>query len=378
MKIGNLFLYKQFFQFMSLLFESFTIGDLTIKNRFVRSPTTCYWSDEKGILTDPILEHYEKLAKGGIGLIIKGHSYVSEQGKAHRGQSGLSSEKHISRMKQLTDIVHSLGAKIIAQLNHAGFVGMNERATASKYVTEKWEAREFSIDEISEIIDDFSIAAENAISADFDGVQLHGAHGYLCSQFMSDIINHRQDKYGGSLENRARLLLDIYEAVRKKIGSKICIGVKLNCDDFAEKKGIRIEDSIQIVKMLKERKMDFIEISGGGPEQVHEIRQSRGRAFEGSGYEEATWGGHAKKIRDDVPGIPLALVDGIRSKKTMDNLLNQNIVDLISMSKPFINEPNLVQLFEGGQVRASCIDCRKCISRDNFAKTMLRCFHKFP
>ncbi len=363
---------------MSLLFETFSIGELTLQNRFVRSPTTSYWSDEEGILRDPILEYYKKLAKGGIGLIIKGHSYISEKGKAHNCQSGLSSEKHIPRMKELTDIVHSYDSKIIAQLNHAGGVGVNDRATASKYVTEKWEARELSLDEIEEIVEKFSSAAENAITAGFDGIQIHGAHGYLNSQFMSDIVNQRQDKYGGSIENRSRLLMDIYDSIRKKIGSNVIIGVKLNCDDFAEEKGLTINDSIQIAKILKKRKLDFLEISGGGPEQVLQIRKTRGRALEGSGYEEATWGGHAKKIRDAVPGISLALVDGIRTRKTMDNLLSQNIVDLISMSKPFINEPNFVKLLEKGQEKASCIDCRKCISRDNFAKTMLRCFHKYP
>ncbi len=363
---------------MSLLFEKFSIGDLTLKNRFIRSPTTSYWSDEEGILRDPIIEYYRQLAKGGIGLIIKGHSYVSEKGKAHIGQSGLSSEKHIPRMQELTDIVHSYDSKIIAQLNHAGYTSINDRVTASKYVTEKWEARELSLEEIEEIIENFSIAAENAITAGFDGVQLHGSHGYLNSQFMSDIVNHRQDKYGGSFENRIRLLTDIYNATRKKIGPNVIISVKLNCDDFAENNGLTIKDSIQIARILKEKKLDILEISGGGPEQVLEIRKSRGKAPEGSGYEEPTWGGHAKKIREAVPGMTLALVDGIRTRKTMDNLLNQNIVDLISMSKPFINEPNFVELLEKGQEKASCIDCRKCISRDNFAKTMLRCFHKHP
>ncbi|GAG83917.1 unnamed protein product, partial [marine sediment metagenome] len=162
---------------MSKLFESFAIGDLVIKNRFVRSPTTSYWSDEGGILRDPILEYYEKLAKGGVGLIIKGHSYVSEKGKAHNCQSGLSSEKHIPRMKELTDLVHSHDSKIIAQLNHAGMTGVNDRATASKYSTEKWEARELSLEDLTEIIHDFGIAAKNAITAGFDGVQIHGAHG---------------------------------------------------------------------------------------------------------------------------------------------------------------------------------------------------------
>ncbi|MHA2357768.1 MAG: hypothetical protein ACXABK_03235, partial [Candidatus Heimdallarchaeaceae archaeon] len=143
-------------------------------------------------------------------------------------------------------------------------------------------------------------------------------------------------------------------------------------------KGLRIDDSIKIALWLKEKGMNFIEISGGGPEQVLEIRKKRGRAPEGSGYEEATWGGHAKKMRDAIKEFPLALVDGIRSRKTMDSLLDSNIVDLISMSKPFINEPNFVELLKEGQEKASCIDCRKCISRENFAKTMLRCFHLNP
>jgi len=363
---------------MSKLFTSFAIGDLVLKNRFVRSPTTSYWSDEDGILRNPILEYFEKMAKGGIGLIIKGHSYVSEKGKAHTGQSGLDSEKHIPRMKELTDIVHKYDSKIIAQINHGGFTCSQDRATASKYTRGEMEARELSLDEIQEIIENFGTAAENAIKAGFDGVQIHGAHGYLNSQFMSDIVNKREDRYGGSLENRACLLLDIYEEIRTRIGSKAIIGVKLNCEDFAEEKGLRIDDSIQIALWLKERGINFIEISGGGPEQVLQIRKSRGRAPEGSGYEEATWGNHARKLRDALQEFPLALVDGIRSRKTMDSLLDNNIVDLISMSKPFINEPNLVELLKAGQEKASCIDCRKCISSENFAKTMLRCFHLNP
>ena len=363
---------------MSKLYEPFKIGNLVLKNRFVRSPTTSYWSDEEGILRDPILDYYEKLAKGGVGLIIKGHSYISEKGKAHNCQSGLSSEKHIPRMKELTDLVHSHESKIIAQLNHAGAVGVNDRATASKYVTEEWEARKLSMDELAEIIEHFSIAAENAIKAGFDGVELHGAHGYLNSQFLSDIVNKRNDNYGGSLENRARLLLDVYESVRVKLGSNAIIGVKLNCDDFAEVGGLTIDQSIQVSKWLKNRGISFIEISGGGFKQVREVRKTRGKAPEGTGYEEATWGNHALKIRDAVSDLPLALVDGIRSRITMDSLLDNNVVDLISMSKPLINEPNLPNLIKEGQDKASCIDCSNCISRDNFAKTMLRCFNRFP
>ncbi|NPD89939.1 MAG: NADH:flavin oxidoreductase [Asgard group archaeon] len=363
---------------MYKLFSAFRLGKLELKNRFVRSATTSYWSDEQGILTDPILDYYEQLATGDIGLIIKGHSYINEKGKAHTGQSGLTDEIHIPRMKKLVEKVHSHGSKIIAQLNHGGGTSPADRATASVYKTENWEARELTLNEIEEIEDDFVKASVNAIEAGFDGVQIHGAHGYLVSQFLSDIVNKREDKFGGTLEKRTRLLFDIYDKIRSKLGSEAIVGIKINCDDFAPEKGLRISDSIQVAKWLSDKGIDFIEISGGGFQQKPEIRKTRGRAGEESGYNEATWGEHAKNIRDAVPKLPLILVDGIRSRNTMEELIENKIVDLISMSKPFINEPDFVKLLQNGQEKSSCIDCRKCISREFFGKTMLRCFHRFP
>jgi 2,4-dienoyl-CoA reductase-like NADH-dependent reductase (Old Yellow Enzyme family) len=253
-----------------------------------------------------------------------------------------------------------------------------DRVTASIYKTDNWEARELSIDEIKEIIKDFGNAAENALDAGFDGIQLHSAHGYLVSQFLSDIVNKREDDFGGTLEKRANLLLQIYDEVRSKLGSEKILGVKLNCDDFAPENGLRISDSTQVAKWLVEKGIDFIEISGGGPQQQLEIRKTRGRSNEDSGYNEATWGKHAKELRKVVPEIPLILVDGIRSRTTMENLIENDIVDLISMSKPFINDPDFVKLLKKGQEKSLCIDCRKCISRQYFGKTMLRCFHKYP
>lgn len=363
---------------MSKLFTPFKIGNLLIKNRFVRSATTSYWSDDQGILSDSIIEHYKELAEGDIGLIIKGHSYINEIGKAHSKQSGLSSKKHLPRMKELTDLVHSYGSKIIAQINHGGYTARADRATASSYSRDNLEARELSLDEISSIVEDFAKAAEYAIEAGFDGIQIHAAHGYLVSQFLSDMVNKREDKYGGSLEKRAQLLLEIYDAIRERIGSEAIIGVKMNCDDFANEKGLTVSDSTSVAKMLKERGIDFIEISGGGPEQDREIRKTRGRAEKNKGYSEATWGKHAEKFRETVPDLPLILVDGIRSRKTMDALLENDVVDFISMSKPFIIEPDLVKLLIDGQDKTSCIDCGECISREFFAKMMLRCHHLYP
>ncbi len=368
---------------MHKLFTSFNIGKkMQLKNRFVRSATTSYWSTNEGILTSPILDYYEKLARGGVGLIIKGHSYVNNKAKAHRRQSGLSEKKHIPKMRELTEIVHHYDVPILAQLNHAGCYAISERLTASRYRTIEWHARGASIEEIKAIINDFANSAELAMEAGFDGIQIHAAHGYLISQFLSDIVNKRTDNYGGSLENRARLLIEIYEAIRDKLGKETVIGVKINTDDFAKEGGFTIKECIEVCKMLKKDGIDFIELSGGGINENRELRMQRGRYKNESSdaikepLSSATFAGHAMKVRKELGNSPpLILVDGIRTKETMDALLDNNIVDLIAMSKPFVIEPDIPNKIKNGQKKSACIDCGKCTEKKYFAKQMLRCFY---
>ena len=282
---------------------------------------------------------------------------------------------HLEGMRRLTRTVHQHDVPIIAQLNHGGYTCKANRVTASEYSTPQWKARALLISEIEEIEEAFANSAQLALQANFDGIQIHAAHGYLISQFLSNITNKRKDQYGGSLENRARLLMETYSKIRKAVGNEVIIGVKINCDDFAEKGGFTLEESIKVMRWLEEKGIDFIEISGGGPQQVGSIRKTRARAPEGSGIEEATFGGHAIQIRKKVKKVPLALVDGIRSKKTMENLLKQNVVDLIAMSKPFIIEPDFPKKLKEGQERSSCTDCKLCLSKDVFGKTMLKCHY---
>ncbi|HUT80576.1 MAG TPA: NADH:flavin oxidoreductase [Candidatus Bathyarchaeia archaeon] len=355
------------------LFDNFILKNLEIKNRLMRSATTSYWSDEEGILRQPILDYYQRLVNGGLGFIVKGHSYVIESGKAHTGQSGLTNEKHIPQMKKITKLAHSKEIPIIAQINHAGYSSIIERITASDYKTENWNAREATLDEIQIIIDAFANTSELAIQAGFDGIQIHGAHGYLVSQFLSDNVNKRNDKYGGLLENRARLLLDIFDAVKKRIGNAPIIAVKMNCDDFASEQGITITESIQVAHWLDEKGIDLIEISGGGPKQDNEIRKIRGKPAKDKKYYEANFAGHAEKIRKTVPSVPLALVDGFRSRDAMDAVLEENLVDFISISKPTIIEPDLPIRFMNGQKESSCTNCRECVSKERFGKIMLSC-----
>ncbi|MCK4318534.1 hypothetical protein KAW53_07210, partial [Candidatus Bathyarchaeota archaeon] len=156
---------------MSHLFESYRIRGLSLRNRFMRSATTSYWADEEGIVKDAHVRLYRSLARGGVGLIVKGHLYVADNGKAHTGMAGISSDTHIPMLRKLTDAVHEQGGRIVAQINHAGVVHQPDRAGPSEYSEGGWTAREMTVDEIEAAIQAYGDAAERAMQAGFDGVQ---------------------------------------------------------------------------------------------------------------------------------------------------------------------------------------------------------------
>lgn len=355
---------------MPLLFEPFKIGSIEIRNRFIRSATTSYWSDKRGIIRSEIIDLYRKLAKGGVGLIVKGHLYVKDSGKAHVGMAGISNDYHVPKLRELTDEVHKNDGKIIAQLNHGGIYSVVDRAGPSEYVVGGYRTRVLSSEEIQNIIEAFGKAAERAIAAGFDGVQIHGAHGYLISQFLSRLVNRRADEWGGKLENRMHLLLEIYDAIIARIGGSIPVMLKINCDDFSPN-GFTIEDSVKVAEAVCKRGLQAIEVSGGGIGRQEDLR-IRARSLDQE-LGEASFAGHAIKIRKATQPTVMALVNGIRSLKCMETIINKDSADLISMSRPFIREPDLVKRLRAGQEASTCTSCGICISNEVFGKMMLRC-----
>jgi 2,4-dienoyl-CoA reductase-like NADH-dependent reductase (Old Yellow Enzyme family) len=354
---------------MSILFEPFKIGSMKIKNRFMRSATTSYWSDKGGIVRPEIIDLYSKLARGGVGLIVKGHLYVTDSGKAHEGMAGISHDYHIPKLKRLTDEVHKHGGKIVAQLNHGGAHSIIDSAGPSENVA-GLKSRSLASEEIGEIVEAFGEAAGRALAAGFDGVQIHGAHGYLISQFLSRLVNRRKDEWGGTLEKRMRLLLEVYDSIRAKVGGRTPVMLKMNCDDFSPN-GFTINDSLKVSKAICKRGLQLLEISGGGIGRQERLRR-RARSADPD-LKEASFAGHAARIRRVTHSTPVALVNGIRSLKCMKAIVNKNLADVISMSRPFIREPDLVMRLEAGQDAAACTSCSKCISKEVFGKMMLRC-----
>jgi 2,4-dienoyl-CoA reductase-like NADH-dependent reductase (Old Yellow Enzyme family) len=354
---------------MPSLFEPFKIGTMDIKNRFMRSATTSYWSDKRGIIRPEIIDLYCRLARGGVGLIVKGHLYVTDAGKAHVGMAGVSHDYHIPKLKKLTDEVHRNGGKIIAQLNHGGIYSKVDRAGPTENAA-GLKTRSLSSEEIHEIVEAFGKAAERALAAGFDGVQIHAAHGYLISQFLSRLVNKRKDEWGGTMEKRMRLLLEVYDSIRARIGSRTPVMVKINCDDFSQN-GFTVRDSSKVIKTICRRELQLVEVSGGGIGNQRKLRR-RARSTDPD-LREASFAGHAAIIRKVTLPTAMALVNGIRSLKCMEAIVNRNLADVISMSRPFIIDPNFFKKLEAGQDASTCNSCSKCVSKEFFGKMMLRC-----
>ncbi len=223
------------------------IAKLEIKNRFVRSANDEVFAGEDGEITDKLINFYKTLSEGGTGLIITSYAFIQQSGRANNKQIGVYKDNFIPGLQRLTKVIHKHGegCKVALQLVHAGRQSFHvKETTAPSAILEKFSnkmPREMTTDEIEESIESFAQAARRAKEAGFDGVQLHGAHGYLISEFLSPYTNRRTDQYGGNTENRLRFVKQIYKRSRELVGVDFPILIKINCDDFLEG-GITLEE----------------------------------------------------------------------------------------------------------------------------------------
>ena len=345
------------------LFDKTTINGMTLQNRFVRSATWEGMCDPDGSPTGRLIKCYRDLARGGVGLIISGYTFVRPEGRQLPGKMGIHTDDFRQQMESLTSAVHEEGSKICIQLVHAG--GQTNSATAgcqpiapSAVETAQFPEipRELSLEDIAEIVTAFGSAAKRAKSYGFDAVQLHGAHGYLINQFLSPHINRRTDEYGGSIENRCRFLMKVYRTVRQAVGDDYPVMIKLNGSDFLEG-GLTIEDAVYAARALYGVGIDAIEVSGGTSASGD---QSPVRTDIEEPEQEAYNLGLAKQIKDAV-SCPVMVVGGFRSYAVAEKTIKHEGIDYISMSRPFIREPDLVKRWEGGDTStARCISCNGC------------------
>ncbi len=336
------------------LFETNWIKGVELSNRFVRSATWEGMATPEGTVTPKLIETMVGLARGGVGLIITGHAYVQPEGQASPFQLAIHNDYLLEGLQELTGAVHRCGGKIFLQMAHAGAFAMRQQTgrppLAVSYIEGLFPlpVEEMTSVTIREVVHAFAEAAYRAKSTGFDGIQIHAAHGYLLNQFLSPAFNRRQDEYGGSLPNRVRIHLEILEAIRKVVGEDYPILIKLNGRDFIEN-GLTLEDSVQIGKILAQGGIDGIELSGG---MIRAGRLSPSRQGIDSIEREAYFREEAGFMKKEV-GLPLILVGGIRSFEVAERLLLEGYADYISMSRPFIREPELIRRWQHGDRRKS-------------------------
>ncbi len=348
---------------MEKLFDETIINGLTLKNRLVRSATWEGMCEDDGRPTSKLADYYRQLAVGGVGLIISGYTFVRPEGKQLPGKMGIHTDDFATDMKNLTEAVHTAGGKICIQLVHAG--GQTDSATAGRQplAPSAVQVDQFSeipaamsLQEINEVVDAFAQGACRAKEYGFDAVQLHGAHGYLINQFLSPLTNQRSDAYGGSIENRSRFLMEVYNSVREAVGPDFPVMIKLNATDFLEG-GLQRNDALYAAKALSLSGIDAIEVSGGTPASgEHSPARMKINKLEKEAYHLSL----ARQIKESVD-CPVMAVGGFRSREVAEDALASGAVDYISMARPFIREPDLANRWQqGDRSKVKCISCNGC------------------
>jgi 2,4-dienoyl-CoA reductase-like NADH-dependent reductase (Old Yellow Enzyme family) len=389
------------------LFEETKIAGMTLKNRIIRSATHEGMGDPDGYPLDDLKKLYIRLAKGGVGAIITGYVSVQQSGKTLNNMRMFDDDRYVEAYHALNQEIRQYDVPVICQLAHGGLqttssvTGMDVVAP-SEYRSKVYRnhARELYEAEIKEIIRSFAKAAKRSKEAGFDGVQFHCAHGYLLSEFLSPFTNKRTDKWGGSTENRFRIMSEIIDETRNLVDGYPLL-VKLTTHE-GHKSGIDLNEGIKLSELFQEKGIDALEVSCGGVDdgfntvRVPELPlEAMFHFFPGmnnlSSFQKMVTKimaplmvkRHkplrmfnvlaAQAIRKNID-IPVIVVGGIRTLEEMQSILENEQSDYISLCRPLIIEPNLVKkLEEGRQKKSKCIDCAFCLM--GVISNQLRCYY---
>jgi 2,4-dienoyl-CoA reductase-like NADH-dependent reductase (Old Yellow Enzyme family) len=371
------------------IFSQGNIAGLTLKNRLVRSATFESCMTKNGGFTQKMLDLYQNLSLGGVGMIITGHIAVMQQGKGMPKQMCIYDDSFINEIARVAQAVHKTGngCKVIAQLSHTGRQVLHENKEAECVGPSdvpspilKKSPRVLSTGEIENIVKCFVDAVVRVKKAGFDGVQLHAAHGWLLSSFLSPYTNKRQDQYGGSLQNRLNILREIISGARDQVGDYPIL-IKVNCDDFVLG-GITIHDFPELAGAVANLGFDAIEISGGMWDCLARTEEELGffplpipeaRTRIGSKDKQSYFVKYAQKLDFNIPVI---LVGGNRDVEELEGIVTKESVSFFSFSRPLISEPDLPNRWiEGrGSPKADCVSCNACLMTIQFGS--LHCMLK--
>ena len=334
------------------------IGDIVLSNRIVFPPTVTNYAHEDGTVSDPLIEYYTKIAKSGIGLTIVGGTAISQDGIPFKYCTRIDGDEYLEGLSKLFKVIKQAGSIPAIQIVHAG------RQTSSKITGVQpvapsaipcpvWQElpRELDQGEIERIEDQFAEAAFRSKCADAKLVEIHAAHGYLINEFLSPYSNHRNDIYGGSLENRARFLINILAKTRERIGEDVPLICRISADEFI-KGGLKLDDAKDIALLIQKNGTDIIHVSGG-------VAESRPRRDEF--MEQGKFLALAKGIKEAVK-IPVIAVGKILTLSQAEKILNHDVADLVAICRAIIADPELISKTVENRVEEiqECIECGEC------------------
>jgi 2,4-dienoyl-CoA reductase-like NADH-dependent reductase (Old Yellow Enzyme family) len=390
---------------MNKVFEQSTLGPLVLKNRIIRAATHEGMSDALGNPTEGLLKTYRSLCQGGAGAIITGYVGVKRNGRTFPNMCLFDSDDSIDAYRLINDQLKQYSTPVILQLAHGGSRSMS-RVTGQDVVSASPRRKndfgdrvtEASDREIQSIIEAFVAAAVRAKAAGFSGVELHAAHGYLLSEFISPVLNRRRDRWGGSVENRTRIVTEIISKAREAVGT-FPILVKISAhDEF--KQGLSEAEAAAIARILQAASCDAIEVSCGYGDFMYVVRMNKVPVDAVLGlmpayrdmpsYKKALFrllAPFLAKVRRPISNynveaaelikrnvdIPVIVVGGIRSLPDITTIVSEKNIDFVSLSRPFVIEPDIVNRFQQGQVQSRCINCGYCLI--GVTANPLRCYY---
>ncbi|HIZ97818.1 MAG TPA: NAD(P)/FAD-dependent oxidoreductase [Candidatus Janibacter merdipullorum] len=343
------------------------IGSLELRNRAVKSPQATATANQDGTVTQRTVDHYRRLGEGGTGLVMVEYTYVDDDAsKAIHNQIGLSRREHVAGLGWLADVVRSTGAKVGLQLAHGGrqkFLGTKPLKSASRSSWSEVEAVEGNVpvpmtrEEIHQLVKDFGAAAARARDARFDLVEVHAGHGYLLTNFLSPHTNDRTDEYGGSFENRIRILLEIVDEIRRSVPRDFPLSIRLSVVDY-EPDGITIDETVELCRLLEEHGVDVIHASGGH----HALME-----WEVSPWymprAPHRWGWEKIKAAVDIPVIASG---SLVSPEVAEDVLASGGADFVSLGRAMLADPAwTAKALSGRQQEITpCIRCNDgCLHR---------------
>lgn len=319
------------------------IGSVCLKNRIIRSAVNDAQADPYGGCTPTQTSLCRDLVSGGIGALISGHIYVHRSGMAGNRQLGLDRDSLIPGLAKMVQVVHEANGIFFAQLSHAGsqadiyLTGQPPSGPSARISPEGPMSCAMGSDDITTLIEAFALAASRAQKAGFDGIQIHAAHGYCLSEFLSPAFNKRTDAYGGTVEKRAKVLLEVCRAVREAVGREYPVIVKINSEDFRENGMTRamMRETIHILN--REKLLDAVEISG-----LWGKYQANQSTVDGANPGTEAYAYNAAVEFKQELDLPLILVGGIRSLNAAHSLVERDKVDFVAMARPLIRDPGLI------------------------------------